>query len=60
MLKVMQSGHYDESIILMLIQTYTQLGEKKQAITLARQMLNEFPGNSQLQSVLQETANMPK
>lgn len=55
-----QSGHYDESIILMLIQTYTQLGEKNQAITLARQMLNEFPGNSQLQSVLQETANMPK
>lgn len=54
-----QSDNYDDSLALMLIQTYTQLGEKNQAVTLARQMLNKYPDNSKWQSVVQTTENLP-
>jgi 4-amino-4-deoxy-L-arabinose transferase-like glycosyltransferase len=56
----MQSNNYDDSLALMLVHAYTQLGEKNQAATLARQMLNKYPDNSKWQSIIQTTENLPK
>jgi len=55
----MQSNDYDDALVLMLIQVYSQLHEKDQAVSLARQMLNKYPDNSQWQSVVQTTENFP-
>ena len=55
----MRSNDYDDALVLMLIQVYSQLHEKDQAVSLARQMLNKYPDNSQWQSVVQTTENLP-
>lgn len=54
----MQSGHYNDSIALMLIQAHTQLGEKILAAALARKMLAENPYNLEWQQAVQATENM--
>jgi hypothetical protein len=55
----MQSNDYDDELALMLVHTYLQLGEKNQAVSLARQMLNIYPGNLKFQSVVKTTENLP-
>jgi 4-amino-4-deoxy-L-arabinose transferase-like glycosyltransferase len=54
-----RSNDYGDALVLMLIQVYSQLHEKDQAVSLARQMLNKYPDNSQWQSVVQTTESLP-
>jgi tetratricopeptide (TPR) repeat protein len=54
---LVESDNYDDSLALMLILAYTKLGEKNQAASLARQMLNKNPDSSKWKSVVQSTEN---
>lgn len=53
-----QSGYHGDSMALAFIQEYARLGEKNQAVTLARQMLSKYPG-LKWQSIVQTTEDLP-
>jgi len=55
----MRSDNYDDSLATMLVHAYTQLGEKDQAVILARKMLDRYPGDPKWQSVVQSIENLP-
>lgn len=54
----MQSNVYDAAVVLMLIQSYIQLGEKNRALVLARRMLDSAPDNAQLQSLMRQAQSL--
>jgi uncharacterized protein HemY len=54
-----RQGSYDETMALILIQVYSILGEKNQAVALASTMSSRYPDNQTWKSIVKATEKLP-